>query len=101
MNKVGAAAVAIIALAVPSIPFVGWQARWYRDTNESPTEIWEPFIKQSATLRMVYFNPLDCGVCEERGLDDPSTEDRLELIAVCHDRYGLTSVAECTGRSKW
>lgn len=99
-KKVLAAVSVLAGLAILSLPFVGWQSRWYRDANEAPTEIWEPFIKQRPTLKIVYFNPLDCGACEERSLDDLDAGDRRELITVCHDRYGQTSISECIERAR-
>lgn len=99
-KKTWLAVAVLVALALLSTLFIGWQTRWYRDANESPTEMWEPFVKQRMTLRMLYVNPLDCGACEERSLDDLNADDRLELVAVCHDRYGLTSIADCARRLK-
>lgn len=100
MKKTLLAFAVLVAIALLSIPFVGWQTRWHRDANESPIEMWEPFIKQRMTFRMLYFDPLDCGACEERGIEDLKAEDRLELMAVCHDRYGLTSIVDCAHRPK-
>ena len=88
----------LIAIALASIPLIGWQARWIRDANESPEEMWEPFVKRRATLRIFYFNPMDCGACEERSLDDLNATERLDFQAVCRDRYGLASAPECVGR---
>lgn len=90
----------LVACALLSIPFIGWQTRGYRDANESPTAMWEPFVKQRLTLQVLYSNPLDCGVCEERSLGDLDADGRLELTAVCQDRYGLTSLADCARRLK-
>lgn len=99
-KKVLAAVGVVVGLAVLSLPFVGWQTRSYRDANEGPSDMWEPFIKQRPTLKVVYFNPLECGACEERGLDDLDAGDRLELVEVCSDRYGVTSIPACIERMK-
>lgn len=100
LKKIGAAMVVLALLALLSTAFIGWQTRWYRDTNESPAEMWEPFVKQRVSLRILYLNPLDCGACEERSLGDLDTADRQELAAICQDRYGLTSIDECISRLK-
>lgn len=81
-----------------AFPFIGWQGRWNAGEEHNRSLSWEPFLKKSPSLQMRYFNPLDCGDCEEKTVAtlDPARQEQFS--AICEARYGITDLQACALR---
>jgi len=53
------------------------------------------FLKQRPTLRLIFHNPVTCGVCDTKPYQRLTASEKTEFAIFCRYRFGLDGNNEC------